>query len=338
MVGLVERFHRTWKECVSLFVNESQDDWDEWVDCALYAYNSAVHSTTHFTPNELMLGRRLRPPNELLRRDQVTQAGPAQAYYDRLVESMQFAISAASRPTAKEQLQRARYYNRKVRSQREFKSGDLVWFYSPPRGPKFKHRWIGPVEVIDDAGYDNLLVRRHDQDGDSEDLIVHSSFVVSYYCPEETLTTSVNDFLIELDDNKIENNPVAANETTAVDDSHDRIRDGEVRRIDDTANRYGTDEPVVYTFAARKRRRRREPRQVTIQRQWHGTVAEVRRRRRRNKAGLYALEIEIEPCGLDVNPDQQWMERRRRWVGVNEFERLWRRRRVVEASVVGEFV
>ncbi|KAG1699087.1 hypothetical protein DVH05_028598 [Phytophthora capsici] len=57
MVGLVERFHRTWKDCVSVFMqDETQKDWNLWVRFATYAYNSARHSTVLLTPNELMMG------------------------------------------------------------------------------------------------------------------------------------------------------------------------------------------------------------------------------------------------------------------------------------------
>ncbi|KAE8954203.1 hypothetical protein PR003_g33887 [Phytophthora rubi] len=75
MVGLVERFHRTWKDCVSTYMNEDQQhDWDVWVDCAVYAYKSGPHSTVKLSPNELMMGRRLRSPNELLRSTSVAEA------------------------------------------------------------------------------------------------------------------------------------------------------------------------------------------------------------------------------------------------------------------------
>ncbi|KAE9055549.1 hypothetical protein PF010_g32109 [Phytophthora fragariae] len=35
LLGLVERFHRTWKDIVSLYVDEGQDDWDDFLPCAL---------------------------------------------------------------------------------------------------------------------------------------------------------------------------------------------------------------------------------------------------------------------------------------------------------------
>lgn len=202
MMGLVERFHRTWKDCVSLYVRERQDDWDEWVDCALYAYNSARHTTTHYSPNELMMGRRLRAPNELLRRERVEGVGLIQDYHDRLLASMAASLAAAKRAMEREQAAQARYYNRNVRDKRKFRRGDLVWIYEPPAGPKFRHRWLGPVEVIDDAGFDNLLVQRRELDGVDENIIVHSSFAVSYYVPEDLLLTIANDTLLELDEER----------------------------------------------------------------------------------------------------------------------------------------
>eukprot|EP00644_Phytophthora_capsici_P016999 jgi/Phyca11/129340/e_gw1.83.32.1 len=59
-IGLVERFNRTWKDCVATYMNtEEQHDWDVWVDFATYAYNSGQHSTVKLSPNELMMGRKL---------------------------------------------------------------------------------------------------------------------------------------------------------------------------------------------------------------------------------------------------------------------------------------
>lgn len=57
LMSLIERFNRTRKDIVSLTVNEEQDDWDVWLQAAVYAYKSAEHTSMSFTPNELMTGR-----------------------------------------------------------------------------------------------------------------------------------------------------------------------------------------------------------------------------------------------------------------------------------------
>lgn len=51
VIGLVERFHRTWKDCVSLYMeSDKQKDWDTWVKFAVYAYNSVRHTTVRLSP------------------------------------------------------------------------------------------------------------------------------------------------------------------------------------------------------------------------------------------------------------------------------------------------
>ncbi|GMF58796.1 unnamed protein product [Phytophthora fragariaefolia] len=46
LLGLLERFHRSWKDIVSRYVAENQEDWEDWVLSAQYVYNGVRHSTT----------------------------------------------------------------------------------------------------------------------------------------------------------------------------------------------------------------------------------------------------------------------------------------------------
>lgn len=48
--GMVERYNRTLKTQLSLFVAEHQKDWDKYVPLLLMAYRTATHASTHFTP------------------------------------------------------------------------------------------------------------------------------------------------------------------------------------------------------------------------------------------------------------------------------------------------
>lgn len=146
LLGLVERFHRSWKDMVSIYVSADQRDWDDWIACALYAYNGAQYSTTGYSPNELMLGRRLRAPNELLRASGLTQIGSWADYHRSLVAHMDSARMLARQAAARDQARRERYYNQRVRRNAHFRVGDLVWVLRPPRGKgttKLVHRWMG---------------------------------------------------------------------------------------------------------------------------------------------------------------------------------------------------
>ncbi|KAE8968833.1 hypothetical protein PR002_g27624 [Phytophthora rubi] len=187
LLGLVERFHRTWKDMVAMFVSEAQSDWDRWLPCAAYAYNGARHSGTGYSPNELMMGRRLRTPNELLRTSGVTQVGVFADYHRTLVRKMAAATEAAKKALSKDQARRARYYDRQVRRHSEFQVGDKVWVLRPPKGKgitKLAHKWVGPARIEADAGFDNWEVLRDDTD---ERVIAHCSFLVKCSCPSSSL-------------------------------------------------------------------------------------------------------------------------------------------------------
>jgi len=184
LLGPVERFHRTWKDMVSMYVSEEQKDWDSWLPYALYAYNGARHTTTGYSPNELLMGKRLRAPNELLRASGVTQIGTWAAYHQLLVKHIARATEVAQQAAARDQDRRAKFYNHRVRNNAKFEVGDLVWVLKPPRGKgitKLAHQWMGPARVLEDAGFDNLRVLRLD---DQEEMVAHCSFLTSYHCPD----------------------------------------------------------------------------------------------------------------------------------------------------------
>ncbi|GMF62727.1 unnamed protein product [Phytophthora fragariaefolia] len=189
---------KIWNDIFAIFVAETQDDWDHWLACAAYAHNGARHSGMRYSPNELMLGRRRRAPNELLRMNGVTQVGVHADYHRKLVTKMAKATEAARVALERDQQRRARYYNRQVRQTKEFSPGDLVWVLRRPRGraiPKLAHQWVGPAKIVQDAGYDNWEVVRDDN---GERLITHSSFLVNSRCPSDSLGLVAERVLMQL--------------------------------------------------------------------------------------------------------------------------------------------
>ena len=60
-----ERQNRTLQSILASCVSQHKDDWDLWVDLAIYAYNTSVHESTGFSPYELVFGRVARTPIEL---------------------------------------------------------------------------------------------------------------------------------------------------------------------------------------------------------------------------------------------------------------------------------
>jgi hypothetical protein len=199
-LGLVERFHRTWKDMISLYVEEAQDDWDDFLPSALYAYNGSKHATHGYQPNELMMGRKLRTPAELLRRSRLVHPrSTLQEYHEVLMQDLKKARELAALALQKEQARQAMYYNqRNVRNRSEFRPGQLVWIYRHAGGPgitKFGHRWRGPGKIVEAAGYDNYRVLMMES---GEELVTHCSFLLSYYYPNNLLDQMAKDIAHDL--------------------------------------------------------------------------------------------------------------------------------------------
>ncbi|OWZ22373.1 hypothetical protein PHMEG_0002931 [Phytophthora megakarya] len=198
LLGLVARFNRSGKDMVAIFVSEAQGDWGHWLPCTAYAYNGAKQTSTGFSPNELMMGWKLRTPNELLRPSGVSLIGAFAEYHRKLVTRMENANADAKQALAMDQRRRKKYYNRKERDRTDCVVGDSVWVLKPPMGrgiTKLAHQWVGPETIVQSTEFDNWEVTRDDT---GEHLAVHCSLLVSPWCPNEPLGGVADKILAEL--------------------------------------------------------------------------------------------------------------------------------------------
>ncbi|CAF1134625.1 unnamed protein product, partial [Brachionus calyciflorus] len=63
--GLTERFNQTLIEPLRKHAETTPNNWDKWLPYVLMAYRCRIHSTTQFTPFELMFGRNMNKADEL---------------------------------------------------------------------------------------------------------------------------------------------------------------------------------------------------------------------------------------------------------------------------------
>ena len=61
-VAYSERFMATIKKMLTAYCNENQDNWDQHLNALTFAYNTAVHSKTKYSPFFLMYGRKPKIP------------------------------------------------------------------------------------------------------------------------------------------------------------------------------------------------------------------------------------------------------------------------------------
>ncbi|OWY97634.1 LOW QUALITY PROTEIN: hypothetical protein PHMEG_00031790 [Phytophthora megakarya] len=275
---------------------KTQNDWNLWVKFAVYSYKSAQHSTVALTSNELMMGRRLRTPNELLRRTKLTEAGKLAAYHDKLLAMIH---ENAERARVKEQKRQAKYYDRNSKMAKTWKTGDRVWLYNTPRGPlatKFVHKWMGPLRIVESAGYENFLLEREDQTGEPTTLIAHSSFLITYLYPRSLLEREAEDLDAQLEHENLD-------ETTR-NESTNRAPVRTATPAGDRAPRGSGTKPCREAMAASSRT------QTTRNR-----LVKLRRRRRRIRAGQYVLEYLLHPIdtGNWTLDDGRWWIRNGLW-------------------------
>ena len=65
--GACERVNRTLKKGLQKLLNEQNlNEWDTVLPHVVFAYNTSVHSSTHFTPFFLMFGTEARIPAEIV--------------------------------------------------------------------------------------------------------------------------------------------------------------------------------------------------------------------------------------------------------------------------------
>ena len=149
--GMVERMNRTINRYLSKVVSNHQRDWDRHLHLFLMAYRSSVHETTGQTPANILFGRELRLPCDLIFGSKPGEDLAGEDYVtdlrrrmDDIHEQVRTNIQGAS-DRMKDQ------YDVKA-EKGGYQPGNLVWLYNPQRrrglSPKLQRNWEGPYEIV----------------------------------------------------------------------------------------------------------------------------------------------------------------------------------------------
>ena len=158
--GLVERFNKTLKTMVRKMAISEGRDWDTLLPYVLFAYREVPQASTGFSPFELLYGREVRGPLDVLREtwEEPTSGGENVISY---VLSMREKLATMS-AIARENMERAQatqktWYDRTART-RGFKPGDRVLVLLPTSTHKLRAQWQGPYRVVSKLGEANYVV------------------------------------------------------------------------------------------------------------------------------------------------------------------------------------
>ena len=179
--GLVERFNRTLLNMVSMFVSESQKDWDEWIPAVMFAYRATPQASTKFSPNLLMFGRETFMPIDLMVGLPPSMETPdEQEYVTILRDHLEKAHAIARQNTKFSAIRQKKLYDTSVKEQ-SFKAGDYVWLYTPIRkkgfSAKLQRHWRGPYLVLNKIGETNYRIQQNPK---AKMKIVHANRLNDY--------------------------------------------------------------------------------------------------------------------------------------------------------------
>ena len=155
----IERVHRTINAVFAKTIKENQRDWHEQTKYVCFAYNTARHSSTLFSPFYLVFLREPRVGIDLFLDRSEPGYQSTDEYSGKVQERMQKAYKIVS-DQLKVTFDRAkRRYDQRVHAV-HFLLNSYVWFFCPRltagRGRKFKKLTDGPfriVRILNDVNY-----------------------------------------------------------------------------------------------------------------------------------------------------------------------------------------
>ena len=148
--GLVERFNRTLLAMLAIFVSREHDNWDDLLPFMMLAYNTAVHTSTGFTPHRLVFGEECNLAGNLVHRE-LRPDPPPRDIGDYASWIRQALYEAYDEMRAQQQrathCQKRNYDSKAIAH--TFPIGCWVLRYYPPaRKDKLCSPWIGPYKVV----------------------------------------------------------------------------------------------------------------------------------------------------------------------------------------------
>ena len=191
--GKLERFHRVLGRKIKMSCQEAgHEQWDEHVDKICFAHNTVPHSTTGYSPYELVYGRLPCTPFDTLQEPQEEFGAIShKAWIDRIRKSnAQCHQIAYERMTDKQQECTQQLAKENLAAElKDYKPGNevLLDIKNVPKGKSKKLwcRWHGPYTVIEHNKGKVVTIAIPQGGGGFKDKQVHVARIKSYVNREQ---------------------------------------------------------------------------------------------------------------------------------------------------------
>jgi hypothetical protein len=158
--GLTERFNGTLKQTLLMWCNEEQDNWDELLPYALFAYNTAFHVLIQEKPFYLINGRDPLLPMDIIINRQQDEYDDAHQYAYELTQKLRQVHERVLE--IYKQVNEERQTLLDTSAEKAFAAGDKVWLYDPTTkvgmSRKLTLRWKGPCQVLERKSDNTYLI------------------------------------------------------------------------------------------------------------------------------------------------------------------------------------
>ena len=181
--GLVERFNGTLKAMLKKTVAEEGKDWDRLLPYLLFAYREVPQASTGFSPFELVYGRNVRGPLDIVKEswEASTRSPESVVSYVLMVQQRLETLGDIVHENLNNaQETQKQWYDRNTRH-REFNPGDQVIILLPTSNNKLLAEWRGPYPVVRKVGDVNYEVKL--TDGRRRNRIFHVNMLREWHSP-----------------------------------------------------------------------------------------------------------------------------------------------------------
>ena len=163
--GVVERFNKTLKSMLKKVAIQEGKDWDKMIPYVLFAYREVPHSSTGFSPFELLYGREVRGPLDVIKETWVAKDNSNDSVVSHILamrDKMDLMSKAMRESLEEAQKKQKTWYDQNARD-RTLQEGDMVLVLLPTSSHKLSAQWQGPYKVERRVGKVNYVVDMHDR-------------------------------------------------------------------------------------------------------------------------------------------------------------------------------
>ncbi|XP_011686344.1 PREDICTED: uncharacterized protein LOC105449050 [Wasmannia auropunctata] len=153
--GSLERSHHVLMEYLKTQVDK-EENWDDYIELAMFSYNTSTHEGTKYSPFELVFGRLARMPSAHTYIEENLEL-TYQDYLTNLFNQLHDMQNSARASLIKAKERSKHYYDKHVNPQ-NFEVGTYVFLLKEPQKGKFSAQYIRPYQIVEVLDNHNVKI------------------------------------------------------------------------------------------------------------------------------------------------------------------------------------